>query len=298
MKRTLLATLMAALTAALCGCSESKPVAASNAAVPAAQAAPAPATQPLETTFLASGPLVVENQVDVAALREGVVAKTMAEPGLRVKTGQLLALLDDRQVGADLAAARAKSRSIQADLHNWEAEAKVLESDHERAQKMWDAGLITKEQLDHARYKAESDKWDVERVAEMLHNARESERSLELELEKTRVRAPFGGVVARRYVRAGQKVAVGDRLFWVTAEGPLRVKFTLPERFLGKVQKGAQVSVSSPDSPQRVRKARVIEVSPVVDPSSGTIEVLAQLEGPAGELRPGMMANVRVENTR
>jgi multidrug efflux pump subunit AcrA (membrane-fusion protein) len=38
----------------------------------------------------------------------------------------------------------------------------------------------------------------------------------------------------------------------------------------------------------------VIDVSPVVDPSSGTIEVLAQIEGAAADLRPGMLATIRV----
>jgi len=295
--RLFLGFVLAVLAAAvLAGCSETKPAEAS--APPAQTAAPAQPAAPKDDAVLASGPLVVENQVDVAAQREGVVLRTMAEPGRRVKKNQLLAELDARQISADMEAARAKTRSIEDDLKNWEAEAKVLEADYLRAQKMWDAQLITKEQLDHARYKAESDQWDVKRVQELLANARLTERSLELEVEKTKIRAPFGGIVARRYVRDGQKVAVGDRLFWVTAEGPLRVKFTLPERYLGKVKKGEELWLTTPDVEGEKHKARIIELSPVVDPSSGTIEVLAEVVGPAQELRPGMTANVRFEPGR
>ena len=87
--------------------------------------------------------------------------------------------------------------------------------------------------------------------------------------------APFGGLVARRYVRVGQSVAKGDRLFWVTAEAPLRMRFTLPERFVGRLQKGQELPLSSPDLPQEQHVARVLEVSRVVDPASGTIEVLS-----------------------
>jgi RND family efflux transporter MFP subunit len=241
--------------------------------------------------------LVVENQVDVGAQREGVVSSITVQPGTHVRSGDILAQLDDRQVAADLEAAKARTRSTVADLHNWEAEAKVLDADLQRAQKLWDAGLITKEQYDHVRYKAESDHWDVERVKEMQTTAEASERSLALELEKTRIRAPFEGVVARRYVRAGQKVALGDRLFWVSAEAPLRLRFTLPESFLGHISNGQQFELSSPDVPG-MKQARVIEVSPVVDPSSGTIEVLCQLVGSPGGLRPGMQASVRVPKPR
>jgi membrane fusion protein, multidrug efflux system len=206
--------------------------------------------------------------------------------------------MDDRQLAADLEAARAKTRSLDADLKNWEAEAKVMQSDYERAQKMWDAQILTKEQLEHAKFKAESETWDVRRVRELLTNARESERSLELELEKTRIRAPFSGIVARRYVRQGQQVVKGDRLFWVTAEGPLGIRFTLPEKFIGRIQKGQVLSMMTPDLADQKYKVRVVRVSPVVDPSSSTFEVLVRLEGAPDGLRPGMDATVRIENMR
>jgi len=276
------------------GCEETKPAQASAPPATAVSAPPQPAATP--APFIASGPLVVENQVDVAAERAGVLSKIMAEPGTRVSKGQVLATLDDRQVQADREAAAAKTRSIEADLKNWEAEAKVLDADYQRAQKMWEAQLITKEQLDHARYKAESDHWDVERVRELLTNARETQRSLDLEYEKTRIRAPFQGLVARRYVSPGQRVAAGDRLFWVTAVAPLRVKFTLPERFLGQIKVGQRLTVTSPDVQEAAHAANVIQVSPVVDPSSGTIEVVAELQGPPGQLRPGMSVAIPLEN--
>lgn len=297
MKRVQQAGWVMMVALALNSCS-SDPKAAVPSSSPTAAAQPVPALIPADEMFLASGPIVVENQVDVAAQREGVVARIMAEPGTRVKRGQILGTLDDRQINADLEAARAKTRSIEADKKNWESEAKVLESDYERAQKMWDAQLITKEQLEHAKFKAESDQWDVKRVQELLANAQATQRSLQLELEKTSIRAPFEGLVARRYVRAGQRVALGDRLFWVTATAPLQVRFTLPEKFLGRVKTGLELGLTSPDLPSERHKARIIQLSPVVDPSSGTIDVVAEVIGPAQELRPGMTANIQLPNPR
>lgn len=252
-----------------------------------------------ESEVVASGPIIVEDQVDVAAQRDGIIAKVFAEPGTQVKKGQLLASLDDRQIAADLEAARAKTRSTEADLRNWEAEAKVLDADYARAEKMWEAQIIPKEQLEHAKYKAESDQWDVKRVSELLVNAKQAERSLELEQEKTQITAPFAGVVARRYVRVGQSVARNDRLFWVTATAPLRIRVTLPERYLGHIKSGMTLAVSPSEEADAARhyKARVIQVSPVVDPSSDTIEMLAELVGDTSGLRPGMRADVHVPDT-
>ena len=266
-------------------------------AVAAAPSQAAPATPPAAASsdYTASGPIVVENQVDVSAQRGGVVVEILVEPGTRVHKGQLLAKLDDRQVTADLEGARAKTASTEADLNNWKSEAKVLESDLQRARKMWDAKLITQEQYEHAQFKAEADQWDVKRVEQLLINDRDTQRSLELELEKTQITAPFDGVVARRYVRVGQTVARDERLLWVTATGPLRVRFTLPSRFVNHIKVGQRVAVTVADgNPALEHPARVIQMSPVVDPASGTIEVLAELTGAAPELRPGMQAEVHL----
>jgi RND family efflux transporter MFP subunit len=245
-----------------------------------------------------SGPIIVEHQVEMLAQRDGTIQKIFFDATARVKGGTLLAQFDDRQIVANLEAARAKSRSIEADLKNWEAEAQVLEADYGRQQELWKLGLTSQEQLQHAKYKAESDKWDIQRVTESLNTARQEERSLEIESEKTKIVAPFDGVVARRYVREGQNVNKGDRLFWVTAESPLLMRFTLPEKLFGRLKRGQELHVTSPDVPGEQHLARVKEVSPVVDPSSGTFEALVEFVGDRGALRPGMTANVQLEIPR
>jgi membrane fusion protein (multidrug efflux system) len=294
--RNFAVALVLTITLLGAGCRESTPGVASAAPADPVAAANVPTPAPKAEPIIVSGPLVVEHEVDIDAQHDGIVASIAVEPGQRVRAGTLLAQLDDRQITANLEAARARTRSIEADLKNWEAEAKVMQSDYDRAQKMWDAEITTKEQLEHAKFKAESETWDILRVKELLNDARLTERSLELDLEKTRISAPFDSLVARRYVRAGQQVAKGDRLFWVTAEAPLRLRFTLPEKYLGRLHKGQQVPLSSPDVPDEKHMAKVIEVSPVVDPASGTVEILAEVVGASGQLRPGMTASVRLDN--
>ena len=296
--------LGAALLAAGCGDNKGPVGAVTNAAAPVAapvappkQAVPV-ASEPGDAPLTVSGPIIVEHEVDMTAQRDGVVQKIYFDAPAKVKAGTMLAELDGRQIEANLGAAKAKTRSIEADLKNWEAEEQVLKADYERQKNLWDLGLTSKEQLEHARYKAESDQWDIKRVTETLNTSKEEEHSLELELEKTKVKAPFDGLIARRYVREGQNVAKGERLFWVTAEAPLLMRFTLPEKFFGKMHNGQQVEVTCADAPGEKHLAKVKQVSPVVDPSSGTFEVLVVLAGERGSLRPGMNASVHLENPR
>lgn len=299
MQRQIASAFVLASALTLVGCNQSKePGVVSAAATPAPTAA-SPArmvSAPLpgkSDDILASGPIVVENQLDVAAQREGVIATILVDTGTKVHKGELLATLDERQISADSEAAAAKVRSLEANLENWRAETKVLMADRARAEKLYDAQVISKEELDHVVYKEVADEYEIKRESESLNNAKDVLASLQLEKEKTKIIAPFDGVVARRYVRVGQKIAVGDRVFWVSAMGPLQVRFTVAEREFGKLQLGTQLAITSADIAGGTQyAAKVVQMSPVIDPSSGTVEIVGQITDVNTSLRPGMLVNI------
>ena len=285
------------ITVLLPGCNSN--VAPANAAPAFAAkpvAEPTIPPQPAPADYIASGPIVVENQVELAAQRDGVVAAVLVETGAPVRKGQLLARLDDRQLTADRDAAAAKARSTEADLKNWESGAKVAQAERDRSEQLWKANIIAKEQAEKTQYQYDAMEFEVDRQREDMKYAPENLKSLELELEKTRITAPFDGVVARRYISVGQEVAKNAHLFWISAIAPLRVKFALPESYLGRVRKGTELIVVTSATPGEAHQARVMLVSPVVDPSSDTIDVTAELQGPSTGLHPGMTANIRLRD--
>jgi len=253
---------------------------------------------PGEDALIATGPLVVEHQLDLVAQRDGIIVKIYADTGQHLATGEPLLQLDDRQLRSELEATRAKTRSIEADIQSRQAEQKMLQTDYDRAKKLTDAELVPKDQLDHARSKVEAAEWEIRRISELLANSRQTERGLELELEKTQLSAPFAGVVARRYVREAQTIVKGDRLFWFTSEEPLRLRFTVPEKYLSRLRLNAILPLTSPNFPNERHTARLIEISPIVDPASGTVEAMVELVGSPGSLRTGMTADLRLENLK
>jgi len=278
------------------GCSSPQtPVVSAAASAPVDQPPAAkPATSTLE--FVAMGPIVVEQELDVTSLRDGVVSELLVDVDSPVRKGQLLARLDDRQLVAEREAAEHKVRSIQADVKNWESEVKVREVDLQRSEQMLKDGIETQQQVDHDRYHLTATRYELEREGENLMNARSSLQAIELELEKTRISAPFNGVVARRYVRQGQRVAAGDKLFWVTAVEHLQVRFTVPEQYSRSLKVGDQVWLTPSTGQGESTSAKVIHVSPVVDPASGTVEVIALL-GKQSLFRPGMTASIHLPKT-
>jgi len=244
--------------------------------------------------LVVSGPITLEQQLDIVALRSGVIVALPVDVDTVVQKGQLMAGLDARQLEADRNTARYKVDSLEADLRNWQSELQVRETDMRRAEAMHKEGITTQEAYDHSKYEVAASQFEVERQRGEMLSAKANLQSIDLELEKTKFVAPFKGVVAQRYVRLGQYVTTGDKLFRVMGASPLEVRFTLPGAEATLLKQGALVTVSPTPEFQQTTDATVTHVSPVVDPGSGTIEVTAVLKNRLPGLIPGTVASVRI----
>ncbi len=286
------------LTGSLSGCSSSGPEASAAAAPkPAAPAQPAAAAEPAANAaasrpFTTSGPLVAEQQADVAAERDGRIARVAVEIGDRVQAGQLLAALDDRALRAACDSQKAKVASLQAQVKEWEAEQKAEEADLRRADIMRAEKIRSEEDWEHVKYRLDETIAEVARYKADETAAEADLKSANLALEQSRIVAPFAGVVGRSSARIAQEVKKGDALFWVTAVAPLRVLFTVPEWAMAQFPAGAPLRLGTADYPQLQQEGRVLRVSPVVDPASGSVQVIGVVVHPSPLLKPGMTMQV------
>ncbi len=292
------ATLLAALT--VTGC-DSRPLAEPSVAASSnsSAASPSPARRAMnpESTspkpFSTTGPLVADQQADVAAGRDGLVVRIAAEIGDHVQRGQTLAMLDDRLLRADYDSQKAKVASLQAQVKEWQSEQQVEEADLHRADALRADKILSDEDWEHVKYKLEE---TISEVARYRADEAASEASLEasrLQLEQSHVIAPFAGVVGRRSLRVAQEVKKGDVLFWVTAVDPLRVLFTVPESAMVQFEQGATLELTTPDYPELRQSARIYRMSPVVDPASGSVQVIGEVVHPSPLLKPGMTMQVQ-----
>jgi len=294
-----------AAIAFLCAGCDSHPAAvdasaaASSASAPPAKAAPDTGNVPVAEapdpkSFSTSGPLVAEQQADIAAERNGRIVGIDVRIGDHVKKGQVLAQLDDRTLRSACESQRARKASAQAQLREWESEQLTAESDLRRAEAMRDAKIISEENWEHAKYRVDETIAEVARFREEAAAADADLSTANLQLEQSRIVAPFAGVVGRSTVRPAQEVKPGDVLFWVTAEAPLQVLFTVPETAMGAFSTGKPLDLTTADYPGLHQQGRIVRVSPVVDPASGSIQVIGGVVHPSPLLKPGMTMQVRL----
>jgi RND family efflux transporter MFP subunit len=256
-------------------------------------AAAAPATEE-GRAYTTAGPLVVEKQADVVAERDGHITTVKVEIGDHVKRGDVLALLDDRALQATRAEKVAKLDSLRAQIQTWQSEQKSNEADLRRADAMRAEKILDDEDWEHVQYKLAETKTQVTRYKADEAAAQAELRAADIELDQSHVTAPFDGVVGRRSVHEAQGVKKGDALFWITAQAPLRIIFTVPESSMAFFSRGAKLELTTTDYPHLKQPASVFRVSPVVDPASGSIEVIGNLENPSPLLKPGMSMQVKL----
>ncbi len=244
--------------------------------------------------FSTVGPLVVEQQADVVAERDGRITSVSVEIGDHVRRGEVLASLDDRALQAVRAEKAARIDSLRAQVQSWEAEQRSNEADLRRADAMRSEKILDDEDWEHVQYKLTETRSQVARYkAEELASEAEL-RAADIELAQSRITAPFDGVVGRRSVHDAQAVKKGDALFWITAQAPLHILFTVPESAMAAFPRGARLELTTTDYPHLKQPAVVFRVSPVVDPASGSIEVIGNLEKPSPLLKPGMSMQVKL----
>lgn len=110
--------------------------------------------------------------------------------------------------------------------------------------------------------------------------------------------APISGYVLERNAILGGPVAEGERLFYLAALNPIIVSADAFERDLVRLQKGIEVTVTTPGGPLHLYTGRITDIVPQVDPDKRTVTVRIRLPNPDGFLKPGMYATVLVNPIR
>lgn len=222
-----------------------------------------PATPAAEAALTTTVVLYSDLDAEIGSRMDGVVRQVLAELGDRVSAGQTLAVLDDEPQVARAAAARAAFE--------------LASREHTRAVELLRKGFTTAAEQEQSSYRRQA--------------AEAALREAEIELQYTRISAPFAGVVTRRMTGLGRPVREAEPLFRITALQPLRALARLPEPAARRIRPGMSALLTADGGTQVA--ARVARISPAVDPGSGTVEVLLDVPRP-GPLRPGSSAELLI----
>jgi RND family efflux transporter MFP subunit len=234
-----------------------------------------------EDTASAVGSVQPRKRMEIASQVLATVLEVKVQPGDRVKPGDPLVTLDDRELAAQQREATAALTAAEADLV-------IRKADHERLKRLRETGAISADEYGKAE--------GLFRVAEaQAARAREGIARLEVQLTHTRIAAASPGIVADRYVDPGDLASPGKPLLLIYDPADLELHVNVPESLAPAAPVGAKLAVRI-DAAGVSTRGEVREVVPQAQQASRSVLVKVSLPpGPGGKpLLPGMFGRVEV----
>jgi multidrug efflux pump subunit AcrA (membrane-fusion protein) len=244
------------------------------------------------------GIVVAPASADLASQLESRVVRVRVRPGDVVQAGAVLAELDTNAARKELAIAEAELLSARADLRRAELDARDASERAERRAGTIElpsggtVGAVSGEELSSARYQAALGGVKIEAARAGVAQKRARRDELAMLADEGGVRAPFGGVVAERFVDAGAMLHKGQPIVRLIGGSAPRVRFAMRETDARRVDVGAAVRVSTDGL---TLGATVEKVAPEVDAAARLVFAEATLDVPPDErdhVRSGSAARV------
>ena len=262
------------------------PLAAANAAAPVEVPVVKASPQAVPVAFELDGVVQPVKQSTVAAQTSGRISQLMVKAGERVRIGQLLAVIDDRESQAGLQRSRAQTAQAEAELRN--AQAQV-----QRTRELQAKGFVSRAALDTAEAVFTS-------AQAARAQATAGQRQSAIAQEFSRVTAPYEGWVLETLAQPGDLALPGKPLVTLYAPLPLRAVVQVPASRAAAARAAAEVEVRIQDRNGGAQwiSPTAKEMLPAADPVSQTLEWRLELPAAAAaSIAPGQQVHVRFAAT-
>jgi RND family efflux transporter MFP subunit len=210
---------------------------------------------------------------------EGQITKIFVKSGDHVKAGTPILQIDPLKQQATVGSQEA-SRAAQ------EANLRYAQSELERQRKLFEAGVVSKQQFDNAQTNRDAALAQLKALGEQVNQQ-------QVELRYYRVSAPMAGIIGDIPVREGDRIAVTTLLTTVDEPGTLEAYIYVPAERGKDIRLGLPVHLLD-ESGKPVSDARITFVSPEVDNDTQTILAKASIENPKGQLRVSQQMRAQV----
>lgn len=291
MRKILPLTLIILLLAVSCS-EKAKPGNAEvkRQAVTGVTLAAAPLTE-VESYYETAGTVRAKAVSIIAARTIGSVLSVKVKEGDRVKAGQELIALDDRDMSQKVSAAeagyRGAARAVEEALEN----RRLADITFRRYRNLADENVISRHEMDQVETQKKVADLGYDRAREMANSARSQLEEARIARSFARIAAPHEGIITEKKIEQGSMATPGAPLLVLEDTSLFKVEVYVNERLLGKVRTGMPLIVALTGEGRSI-KATIGEIVPSVDPSTRSFLVRAYLKEPG--LRSGTYVRIMI----
>jgi RND family efflux transporter MFP subunit len=232
------------------------------------------------------GNLIGLQTVAIAPRTGGRLLSVNVQLGDRVRRGQILAKVEDREIVEQVRAAEASQEVAKATIRQREADLNVAKLNFDRSKNLFERQLLAKQALDDAesRHLAAVAQLDLS-TAQLSQNAARLEE-LKINLQHTSV--------ASRSVDPGAMVNTNTAIASVVDISRLRLVVNVVEKDLRMVSAGDNAEVEVDAYPGEKFSGKIARVAPVLDPATRTAAMEVEIPNGDNKLKPGMYARINL----
>ena len=261
------------------------------------------------------GEAFTEKKIALKTEVTGTIKSLNVKEGKHVRAGEVLVEIDDQEYRLRWERSEALRLKYLSDLlldkqfapPNKEMDAaaveriKKAEQDFSKAGSLFGQGLISREEFEKAKRSYESlliesgvKQEEVMAAAKGLTQAEIDAKIAQMELERTKIRAPFAGIISDIKVSPQENISAGRELFTLVDISQIKVQARVLETEIGKMKVGYEATLRFSAYPGKTFKGHVEAVSPIINPEDRTCAVHIAVENQQEEIKPGMHAEVEI----
>lgn len=220
---------------------------------------------PFAQQITLSGSILANEEVELKAESTGKLVEILFKEGDNVKQGQLLAKINDSE--------------LQAKLQNLKLDEKLAADDEARKKRLLEINALSQQDYDISVNNLEGTRSDI--------------KLIEAQIQKCEIRAPFSGKIGLRNVSLGAFVSSSSVLANLVQTDPIKVEFSIPERFSGFTKVGKTITFSLTNK-TTAYQAKIYAFEPSIDYQTRSVKVRALTSNKDGNLIPGSYVKVNM----
>ena len=279
-----------------------------------------------------TGTIIPEAMVDVFSKVSGILEKIQIEQGDRIKSDQIVAMVEREEKEAQLQEVQAALDVLRARWAQMETGARpeeITQSEQlvRQARASWETSLdnymrlknlkardfISQQRLDEAmlqvtlseaEYRSAKEKLtllrkgarqeDRDALLAQIRQADASLRLAQIHLKNTTIRAPISGIISKRFLDQGSFVSTTTPIVRIVAMDKVKALVQVVESELAQLRCGATAEIYVDAYRKQVFRGGVSCISPTVDPESRMADIEIQVDNKDHRLKPGMFAKVNL----
>lgn len=227
-----------------------------------------------------------EMYIDLSSPVTGVMETLLVDKGDHVRKGQALAYLEASVERAKFNQAKFEA-ATDSDLHNQKVKLDYALRNRTRYRSLSTTKIISQIEKDKAETEVDLAEIELKKAGERKKTAALALDLAKAQLDVKTIKSPVDGIVIDRYAMPGE--TVNDRPVMKLAQvNPLRIEIIAPTDYFGLIRPGMAAEIRPERPAQKLFKATVSKVDPLIDPASGSFSVRMVLPNPDEELIPGV----------